>query len=824
MFRAGQQIGIYTLINRIGRGGFGEVWLAERRAKFVTTKVAVKLPHDEQVDHEAIKQEATLWEQASGHPNILPIIDADEYDGQIVIVSEYAPDGSLEEWLNKNGKMTLERAAELSVEILAGLEFLHARKIIHRDLKPANILLQGNTPRLTDFGISRALRTTIASQSQFISGTFAYMSPEALDGKRSVQTDIWAVGVNLYRFLTGDLPFPQKEPSVLFPAIIMREYEPLPESVPDALRQIVAKALSKQPADRYQSAGQMRADLIRFLRRDSQPLPIPVPAPPPPLVKVPVASETETAVRPAPQVVVLEKKDDSRQAASPPDEVKPRKLEIEIPESTRQRVKRLLILTESTRAFWGPTLLWSTVGLISGFLCWLTWQHPIAFFAPGVVFGITAYFFAEYSSSPLIRRRRRFLAIPLLIVLSAIGFYVAFIAFVNCSGLGWGYFVWGIVWSTFLVLGELLCWRFKLRKLVYAPCMVVMSGLSGFISYAIAGANALPVFLISQPLVLITHVIAFGKGTRELVSTTGALVVVVAIWASILAIPSSENSDTYTSTNTNYSATPMATAEPPRSVQLAQAADGFYQQKNYAAAERNYREAIKLEPSNDVYHNALANSLYGLGRYKEAESEYRLAASLKPGTAGYHENLGDALFEQERYNEAAGAYQDTINIETLNYRYYNKLGNCLINLERYPEAEEQYRRAISLKSDVAQSHGNLGNSLIRQKRYVDAETPLREAIRLDSNYYDYHNDLGVSLYGQGKYADAETSFRNSIRLRSNGPIVHSNLGDSLLEQNKCSQAELSYERALKLDPNNSSFKAKLEKTRARKAALFSMCS
>src|SRR5215213_8292682 len=110
MFREGSQIGPYTLIRRLGRGGFGEVWLAERRAKFVTTKVAVKLPLDEQIDHAAIKQEATLWEQASGHPNILPIIDADEYDGQIVIVSEYAPDGSLEQRLERDGSMPVEQA------------------------------------------------------------------------------------------------------------------------------------------------------------------------------------------------------------------------------------------------------------------------------------------------------------------------------------------------------------------------------------------------------------------------------------------------------------------------------------------------------------------------------------------------------------------------------------------------------------------------------------------------------------------------------------------------------------------------------------------
>lgn len=266
MFRENSQIGPYTLIRKLGKGGFGEVWLAERRGKFATTKVAVKLPLDEQVDHEAIKQEATLWEQASGHSNILPIIDADEYDGQIVIVSEYAPDGSLDEWLKRNSKMSLEKAVETTIKILDGLEFLHSRNIIHRDLKPANILLQGDTPRLADFGISRALRTTASSQSSNVSGTFAYMPPEGFDGKRSVQTDIWSVGVNLYQFLTGRLPFPQKEPSALIAAIMMREFEPLPADVPQNLQNIIAKALAKQPENRYVSAGAMREDLRRVLR------------------------------------------------------------------------------------------------------------------------------------------------------------------------------------------------------------------------------------------------------------------------------------------------------------------------------------------------------------------------------------------------------------------------------------------------------------------------------------------------------------------------------------------------------------------------------
>lgn len=165
--------------------------------------------------------------------------------------------------------MSVERTIETTIKILDGLEFLHARRIIHRDLKPANILLQGDTPRLADFGISRALRATATSQSTNVSGTFAYMPPEGFDGKRSAQTDIWSIGINLYQFLTGTLPFPQKEPSALIAAVMTRDFEPLPPDVPQNLRAVVAKALAKPPENRYASAAAMREDLRRIQRGEA---------------------------------------------------------------------------------------------------------------------------------------------------------------------------------------------------------------------------------------------------------------------------------------------------------------------------------------------------------------------------------------------------------------------------------------------------------------------------------------------------------------------------------------------------------------------------
>jgi serine/threonine protein kinase len=262
VFSSGQKLGNYTLVNPLGRGSFGEVWLATRETKFLTTKVAIKLPLREQVNIESIKQEAVLWEQASGHPNVLPIIEADEFDGQVMIVSEYASGGTLEELLKKEGVLSPRKTLDMALGIAQGLEFLHSRHVIHRDIKPANILLQGETPRLTDFGLSRAVSGNSLSMSISINGTPYYMSPEAFNRKRNKQTDIWSFGVVLYKMLAGKLPFEGDDIGELYTAVFTKEPPPLPDTIPLSLSQIVFKALEKSPAKRYTDASEMRQDLL----------------------------------------------------------------------------------------------------------------------------------------------------------------------------------------------------------------------------------------------------------------------------------------------------------------------------------------------------------------------------------------------------------------------------------------------------------------------------------------------------------------------------------------------------------------------------------
>jgi serine/threonine protein kinase len=268
MYHPGRQIGPYRLVRKLGEGGFGEVWLADKRSELVTKRVAVKLPLNQQVDLEAIRKEATLWERVSGHANVLPIIDADIYDGQVVIVSEFAEDGSLRDWLDANGGKapTFDHAVDLMIGILAGLAHLHSHKITHRDLKPSNILLHGETPRIADFGISRVVENSFQS-TQTIGGTPSYMAPEAFRNSTSPKTDIWSAGVVFFELLSGGLPFYGDDMFAIMDAIRSDEPLPLPETVPLVLHRVVDRALRKAPTERFPNSLEMRRVLMNISRR-----------------------------------------------------------------------------------------------------------------------------------------------------------------------------------------------------------------------------------------------------------------------------------------------------------------------------------------------------------------------------------------------------------------------------------------------------------------------------------------------------------------------------------------------------------------------------
>lgn len=263
MLNKGDRIGGYVLLNKVGSGGFGDVWKAEKRTALDVNYFALKFfrPKDDQINFDNIRKELAVWKQLKGLGNIISVFELDRFEDYVYVVSDFADGGSLENWLKENRQAASEaEAVEITLQILKGLENLHEKGFVHRDLKPDNILIMNGKLCLADFGISREVKTY--SKATGTAGTVEYMPPEAFEKKPSVtpQTDIWAIGVILQRLLTGELSFPQEMPALML-AILQDEPEPIPESVSQGLREIVKKALQKKREDRFQTAREMREAL-----------------------------------------------------------------------------------------------------------------------------------------------------------------------------------------------------------------------------------------------------------------------------------------------------------------------------------------------------------------------------------------------------------------------------------------------------------------------------------------------------------------------------------------------------------------------------------
>src|SRR5208282_5192206 len=236
------QIGPYRLLQLLGEGGMGEVWLAEQK-KPIQRTVALKLIKAG-MDTKAVVARFESERQALAlmdHPNIARVFEAGSTtEGRPYFVMEYVPGLPLTEYCDKH-RMTLKERLELFAQVCDGVQHAHQKAIIHRDLKPSNILVfeQDNKaiPKIIDFGLAKATAQPLTDRTMFTElgmmlGTPAYMSPEQADQREQnidTRTDVYSLGVILYQLLVGALPF---EPKALQAAgleavlRVIREQEP----------------------------------------------------------------------------------------------------------------------------------------------------------------------------------------------------------------------------------------------------------------------------------------------------------------------------------------------------------------------------------------------------------------------------------------------------------------------------------------------------------------------------------------------------------------------------------------------------------------------
>jgi eukaryotic-like serine/threonine-protein kinase len=338
--------GRYKILRKLGAGGMANVYLAEDQE--LGRRVAIKILNERHAnDEQFVERFRREAKNAAGlsHPNIVSIFDRGEAEGTYYIAMEYLDGRSLKELISTRGPAPINVAVDYARQILAALRVAHRQGLVHRDIKPHNVLVDGEGRiKVTDFGIARAGPSQMTEEGSII-GTAQYLSPEQAQGAPvTPASDLYSVGIVLYELLTGEVPFAGETPVELAMKHLSKVPEPpsrLRPEVPRDLDFVIMRALAKAPADRYQSADEMDADLARIARG------------------VAVSPETEEAA-----TAIIARPIPAATAVAPPV----------VPPAPSQVYYDYEEPVERRRPFW-PWLLALGLLVLAGFAAWLAYNQ-----------------------------------------------------------------------------------------------------------------------------------------------------------------------------------------------------------------------------------------------------------------------------------------------------------------------------------------------------------------------------------------------------------------------------------------------------------------
>lgn len=277
-------IGKYKLLEELGRGGMGIVYLAEdtdlkRHVALKELILSPSMAEEKRLDTVArFKREARAACRLR-HPNIVEVYEAGSEGNRYYIAMELLRGRALGEMIDSGEKISLDKQIQIIVCVCDALEFAHDHGVVHRDIKPDNIqILESGEVKLMDFGVARLIDTmaTELTKTGAMLGTVAYVSPEALQDSKFVdgRTDIFSLGAVLYELLTGKRPFEAGSVGATILKIISEEPTPpsrINPGIPAKLEKIIARALQKEASDRFQNIAEMRRELETCLDGESKP-------------------------------------------------------------------------------------------------------------------------------------------------------------------------------------------------------------------------------------------------------------------------------------------------------------------------------------------------------------------------------------------------------------------------------------------------------------------------------------------------------------------------------------------------------------------------
>lgn len=758
VLEAGAELGHrYRIESMLGQGGMGRVYKAydKELARQIALKVLQPELSGDPNAMQRFKQELLLASRIS-HKNILRIHDLGEADN-VKFISMAFVDGPDLHHLLSSGRLSLDRAQNIAQQLCEALDAAHSEGIIHRDLKPQNILMgAGDHVYVSDFGLAKSLESSSAGMTrtgQYL-GTPRYMAPEQVEGGQvDKRTDLYALGLILFEMVTGEDAF-KGDSTLQIMYRRVKEKPPNPKQLnpelPDSLSSIILRCLEKDPANRYQDAQEILADL-RAGRVT-------------PSAKGWQARFSEAA-KPwwvAAAVVVF--------------------LVILASIPSVRRVFRPANSSTTSSAVAAPA---GVPPLSRGrFIAVLPLQvlgdaHQLSYVAEGIQEALSAKLFQlkdvrvtssdaamKANQQESLARLGGALGANLLVqgVLQASGDQMRII--INLEDVADNKRLWSKEFNG--VTGDL----FTIEDQIYNQLVSALN--LNPTGDEMARAAARPTYnMAAYDLYLRGRDALRGHQSKDIQSALDYFSQAVA-------------------KDPSFSLAYTGVADASLRMYGIKK-DSFWTEKALSAAE----QAQQLNPNLPEVHFALGSAYSATGKYNQAVAELKRATSLAPNSDEAYRRLGDALLQSGETTAAMQAFEKAVQLNPYFWNNQNEIGNAYFVQGDYAKALEAFHQITVLAPNIDVGYENMGNVYLREGKYEDCIPYYQKALQIEP-YWTTYSNLGTAYFFLKQYEQAASAYEKAVALNPNDAEVVVNLADAYHWSGQQEKARQAYQQAIAL--------------------------
>jgi tetratricopeptide (TPR) repeat protein len=753
----GQVLGHYRIVEQIGAGGMGIVYRAHDLQ--LERDVAIKvLPAGTISDSGARARfhKEGLALARLNHPHIATVHEFGAENGVDFLVTEYITGITLNDKL-LGGPLGEAQALSLAAQLAEALEAAHEQGVVHRDLKPANLRLTSKGQlKVLDFGLAklaRALDSTLPtenlSQNPILSGTLPYMSPEQVRGQQvDERSDIWAAGAVIYEMATGQRPFPERHPPQLIDDILRQPPKP-PSAINPRLapgfEAIILKALDKDPERRYQSARELRVDLLRLMPSGS-------------------GTAWESSA--------------SRPIARPG--AKTRRALLVVP-LVLAGVLALIGFRLKSRLH--PAQASPRILAILPFQA-VDGDKATGALGAGMTETLTAQLaqFSDRNSLQLVSTHE----------IEAQGIKTAEQAHRD----------FGVDW---VLEGSLQQSGSQLR----INCILVDASTQRQLGASTITATANDIFGLEDKVVNKTlEILAVAIPRAQRNSTQMRAGTSPEAYQHYLRglgyLEEYQKPENIQSAIAEFGQ--ALQVDPNYGRAYAGMGEAYwlgFQESNrtndwITLAAQNCEKALALTPDIAEGHTCLGDVYNGQGRYQAAADEFQKALAADKNQIAALRGLADAYEKLSNLSAAEATYRQAINLRPQYWAGYDWLGAFYFHQARYSDALQMFQRVVKLTPENFQGYSNLGAVLSVEEKYSESVQVLKRSLEIRPTLEAYSN-LGTAFFSLRRFSEAAQSYQQGLKLDDRDSLIWGNLGDALYwTPGRRSEAEAAYRKAISL--------------------------